>query len=221
MLISGRLAAQEKVAHFSLWKPKDGLEKKFEAGYKEHLQWHKTNGDTWNWYGWYFLSGPRHGQFLDATFNHAWGDFDNPVKPAEDAADNAINTVPFGDFVGSFKAVRQNNLSILDTRSLESKFLRLVTIEVTHIDTAKQVIDVLKNEYRKNGITTFLTYKMVDGGQLNQFLLLIGLKSYQEFGKVAHIQDELSAVETLLGTRVIRSITSETLLYRADMTLLP
>lgn len=85
------MAQNGPVAHFSFWQPKAGEEKNFENGYKQHLNWHKTNGDKWAWYGWYIISGPRSGQFVDATFNHAWGDFDKPVKPAEDGADNQLH----------------------------------------------------------------------------------------------------------------------------------
>ncbi|GAB3223252.1 hypothetical protein [Spirosoma arcticum] len=209
------------VAHISFWKPKPGQAKNFENGYKQHLKWHKDNGDKWVWYGWYIISGTRDDQFVDATFNHLWSDFDNSVKPAEDGADNALHTYPFGDFEGGYKMVNLTNLSISDNNSLKTKFLRLVMIDVIDIKSGKKMIEKLKTSYQTNGVKTFLTFKMVDGGNLNQFLLLIGLNSFAEFGKTENLQEELSIIETILKIKTITSITSETLVYRADMSLFP
>lgn len=60
----------ENIGQFAIWKARDGMLQNFETGYKQHLNWHKTNGDKWNWYGWYIISGDRYGQFVDATFDH-------------------------------------------------------------------------------------------------------------------------------------------------------
>ena len=96
-------AQENNLAQFAIWKPKAGNEQLFATGYKQHLVWHKTNNDTWDWYGWYIISGPNWGMFVDATFNHNWNDFDNPVNPAGDKADNALHVHPFGDVLSVFK----------------------------------------------------------------------------------------------------------------------
>jgi hypothetical protein len=215
------MAQDGQVAHFSFWKPKAGQEKNFEIGYKQHLVWHKTNGDRWAWYGWYIISGPRDGQFVDATFNHAWGDFDKSVKPAEDGADNRLHTYPFGDFIAGCKLVFLPNLSMADSNSLQSKFLRLVTIQVTDITMGKKVIGKLKSNYQLSGTGSFLTFKLVDGGELNQLFLLIGLNSFSAYSAFENLQEELNAIEGSLKIKTITSITSETLVYRADMSLFP
>src|SRR3712207_695819 len=80
-------------------KPKDGMQKQFEEGYKRHLEWHRRNHDPWAWYGWQVVAGSRLGYFIDGTFGHRWEDFGAPVGPAEDAADNALNVAPYGDFL--------------------------------------------------------------------------------------------------------------------------
>ncbi len=61
------------------------------------------NNDPWDWYGWYVISGERSGHFIDATFGHSWSDFDNPVNPAGDGADNDLHTEPFGNFIMGYK----------------------------------------------------------------------------------------------------------------------
>jgi hypothetical protein len=220
LLISVEVIAQNKVAHFSFWKPRAEQAQHFETGYKQHLKWHKDNGDNWSWYGWYIISGARGDLFVDATFNHAWSDFDKPVKPADDRADNNLHTHPFGDYEGGYKMVQLPDLCIGDSTGLQSKFLRFIMISVTDIENGKKVIERLKADYQLAGVKTFLPFKMVDGGSLNQLLVLIGLNSFQEFGKVENLQEELSAIESKLKIKTITAITAETLIYRADMSLL-
>ena len=220
-LCSNVMAQDGQVAHFSFWKPKQGQEKNFENGYKQHLSWHKTNGDRWAWYGWYIISGPRNGQFVDATFNHAWGDFDKPVKPAEDGADNQLHTYPFGDFITGCKWVYLPNLSIADSNSLQSKFLRMVSIQVTDVVLGKKVMEKLKSNYQSAGTGRFMTFKLVDGGDCDQLLLLIGLNSFSAYSQFENLQEELSGIEGAMKIKTITAITSETLVYRADMSLFP
>jgi len=222
LFLSGNVMAQNnQVAHFSFWKPKPGQEINFENGYKQHLNWHKVNGDTWAWYGWFIISGARDGQFVDVTFNHAWGDFDRSLKPAEDGADNQLHTYPFGDFVGRNKMVQVASLSISDSNSLKSKFLRLVTVNVTDVVAGKKVIEKLKNTWQVAGLQSFMTFKLVDGGDLNQLILLIGLNNFEEYSRFENLQEELSSIEGAMKIKTINSITSETLVYRADMSLFP
>lgn len=88
VLLGGTASAQDnRIAQFTVWEPKETQAHSFQSGYKRHMQWHKEAGDPWEWYGWYFTSGPRIGHFVEATFNHSWSDFDNPIEPEEDQAD--------------------------------------------------------------------------------------------------------------------------------------
>ena len=221
ILLSSTTLAQEKnIAQFAVWQPKEGLEQNFEMGYQKHLLWHKTNGDTWNWYGWYIVSGPRFGYFIDATFDHSWNDFNSPVKPAGDAADNQIHTDPFGNFKTAFKVSKVSELSSADDAGLKSKFTRLVTISVNDTPLALKTIERLRNNYAANSsVKNFMTYKMVDGGDVNQIILMLGFKDYNEYGKTENLPEELSAIESSLKEKSITAVSSETLVYRADMSL--
>jgi hypothetical protein len=211
LLISSKLAAQE-IAQFAVWRPKPGLEKKFENGYKRHLLWHKNNADTWNWYGWYVVSGPQDGCFVDATFGHKWEDFDKPVSPAEDGADNELNTVPFGDFLWRYKVEKLSHLSSPDSSVLHAKLLRFISLSVSDLPAALKLMAKFKAR-EMNNIPGFQVYKIVDGGDLNQLIILIGCSSYKEFGETTHLQEEIAA----LDIKVINSIRSETLLYQPEM----
>jgi hypothetical protein len=218
----GSVAAQTNtIAHFSVWQPKWGQDQNFEEGYKKHLQWHAANKDTWSWYGWYVISGPRVGYFIDATFDHAWSDFDKPVNSAGDHADNALHTEPFGDFKFSYKVKYLPQLSIANGTSLQSPLLRYINLTVTNDEQAKACIEKLRASYQSKGVQNFLVYEMMDGGSLNQLMVLIGYNNFDAFGKTDNIGEELSGIESLLKVKVFTAISSESWRYQAGMSLFP
>lgn len=208
------------IGQFVFWKPKEGLEQKFEAGYKQHLLWHKANNDPWGWYGWYVVSGARLGQFVDATVGHTWSDFDTPVRPSEDMADNRLHVFPFGELQAAFKVSQVKALST-DVQGLKSRFTRMIMLAVTDMPDALKVVEKLKTQYEALSIQHFQTYSIVDGGDVNRIMILLGFGSYHAYGKSAGLQVDLAAIERSLNVKVITSITSETLVYREDMSLFP
>jgi hypothetical protein len=213
-------AQDNTIGQFVFWKPKEGLEQKFETGYKQHLQWHKANNDPWGWYGWYVISGPRSGQFVDATVGHRWGDFDNAIRPSEDAADNRLHVYPFGALQIVFKVSQVKALST-DVQGLKSKFTRMIMLSVNDVPAALKIVEKLKGRYEGLSIQHFQTYRIVDGGEMNQIMILLGFEGYHAYGKSAGLQEDLAAIERSLKVKVITSITSETLVYREDMSLFP
>lgn len=214
------LAQEHRITAISIWKPKEGQEQRFEAGYKQHLQWHKRNGDKRDWYGWYVISGTNFGQFVDATFDHSWSEFDNPVNPAGDGEDNSLHTDPFGDYLVAFKLSRIEEASATDTVGLQSKYTRLITLQVTDPVAARKIIGRLKEKYLADGVKNFQCFRVVDGGNLNQIIILIGVQHFSEFNKTENIQEDLAAEERLLKTNVVTVINSELLGFRSDMSLL-
>jgi len=223
ILFSSTIIAQDnRIAQFSIRKPLVGQEMAFQVGFKRHLQWHRTAGDTWEWYGWVITSGPRQGQFIDATFDHLWSDFDKPVNPAEDHADSDVNVYPYSDIQSIFKAVHLKDQSGSATSSLRSKHLRLLRLKVTDIRSGVRILERLRASYRTNpDITTYMAFKVVDGGDVNELMLLIGFDTWEHYGKTENIQDQISTIETSLKLDAVTSITSETLSFRPDLSLLP
>ncbi|MND67052.1 hypothetical protein D3C80_584570 [compost metagenome] len=213
------IAQNKTIAQFAIWKPNPGQDQSFENGYKKHLTWHKANNDPWSWYGWFISSGPRCGQFVDATFDHSWGDFDHSVKPGEDMADNELHVFPFATLQTVFKASYLKDVSVSNESSLKSKFLRLITLEVNDVSNGIKMLEKLKTT--NTDIKTLMCYKIVDGGSLNQLLLLLGFNSFSEYEKAENLQNQLSAIESSFKMSIIKSITSETLVYSADMSLFP
>ena len=109
---------RENAARFVTWQPIDVSA--FEDGYKRHLAWHRSASDPWTWYGWTIISGDRYGAFIDATMFHQWPDFDNPVKPAEDAADNAMNVLPYGQIRSVVSYEVMSPLTVFRPQDIES-----------------------------------------------------------------------------------------------------
>lgn len=129
-------AQNSNIGQFAVWKTKEGQLQNFENGYKQHLNWHKSNDDKWGWYGWFIVSGNRYGQFVDATFDHTWADFDKAVKPSEDTADNRLHVFPFGDVQTIFKVSHYLKYSTVDTFANKLKLIKMVTLTTDTIEQA-------------------------------------------------------------------------------------
>lgn len=215
------VAQPKPIAHFSVWQPKPGLEKQFDSGYQQHLQWHARHKDPWSWYGWYVISGPRVGYFIDATFDHLWSDFDHPVNPAGDAADNTLHTEPYADFKLSYKLRFRKDRSIYDSQSLRSKFIRHITLVSKEHRTADYRIETIRSFFERRQLNNLLVYELVDGGAFNQWELLIGADSFATLGIVEELIRNILQPDTPETSTGFRSLTSETWRYRPDMSLFP
>ncbi|HEY0611666.1 MAG TPA: hypothetical protein VGD35_18470, partial [Chitinophaga sp.] len=168
------------------------------------------------------ISGPRSGQFVDATVEHAWSDFDHPLKAVEDRADNDLHVFPYGELQTVVKAARLPALCTGAVSGLQSKFLRMVTLQVTDINAGIKLIEQLKRSWPSaTPVKDLFVYKIVDGGAINQLLLLWGFNNFEEYGNSEQLQEALAAAETALKVKAVEAITSETLVYRADMSLFP
>jgi hypothetical protein len=209
---------QPTISHFSVWKPKNGKTADFTAGYKQHLIWHTANHDSWNWYGWFIISGPRDGMFIDATFNHSWRDFDLAKNPSGDGADNQLHTEPFADFLKGYKVSLLPFSDPLENGSLQTSYMRMLTIELsdviagtTHVSNAAKIFK------QKNAAQSLHGFKLIDGGNVNEIVLMIGINNFEEFGITQDLSDELS--KGVGNGKSIRNIVSETLVFRKDMSL--
>jgi len=205
LLSSSIVFAQDHdIAHFSVWNPKQATN--FQNGYKQHLLWHKANKDTWSWYGWYIISGPRDGQFIDATFGHSWADFDNPVNPAGDEANNELHTEPFADFLRSYKVALMPFSDKPDQQFIASKMLRMLTVDVSDINQAAKIVEqrALTNK--------FVVFDVVDGGSVQQLIILIPVSNNAGMLHMQEIQNSLQG-----KGNIITGITAETLLFQPEM----
>ena len=208
------MAQNHTVAHFSVWNPKPGQAAAFETGYKQHLLWHKANNDTWNWYGWYIISGMRTGQFIDVTVNHTWDDFNHSVNPAGDGADNQLHTEPFADYLRAYKVSLTSFSDAADKQLLAAKMLRMLTIDVSDIKRGEKLIEKAIADFKVTANGNFIVYRVADGGNVMQFIILIPLNSIADMEKTATFPSSLAD-----SGNIITGITSETLLFQPAMSI--
>lgn len=235
---AGEAKAQEQTgtaARIVVIKPKEGMQKQFEDGYKRHLDWHRRNKDSWVWYGWQVVAGPRLGYFVDGTFGHRWEDFDAAVAPAEDAADNALNVAPYGDFLSLGHYILRPDLSrgnLLEDRK-PSPLLELLHYHVRpgrEGDFEEVVSKFHQGSARSNPARRYTWYQLINGGEQSTYLLFLPRNKLSELQasqkSLALLLAEMypaQEAQRLSGllTSSVREVRSETLRYRADLSYFP
>ena len=190
--------------------PKPGQAAAFDAGYVRHIEWHRANGDPWTWYGWSFVLGARLGQFMDGTFGHAAADFDRPVDPAGDGADNRANVLPYADFGTHGVYRRVENGGGGATAPDTSAYLILSTYEVEP-DQAGAFEKAIA-AHRGGGASW---YRLILGGRGSVYLQMQGAAGWAE----AVSGMEARRVQAPEGT--VKNVTTELLRYRATHSYQP
>ena len=213
-------AQTQSAARIVVIKPRAGMQREFEAGYKRHLEWHRQNKDTWTWYGWQIISGDRFGYFMDGTFDHNWTDFDRAVAPAEDAADNFLNVAPYGDFLSlsHYELVTAVNQGNLLERRTPSTFIELVHYQL-HPGTEAAFENAIRQMESRQAAAKGAPrawYKLVSGGPLPSYLLMIAVNKLSELGELGSDASLLRQVKAS-----VKEMKSETLRYRSDLSYLP
>ena len=191
-------------ARITILAPNSGMQKDLEEGYKRHLEWHRANADRWTWYGWTVITGPRFGYLIDGTFHHAPADFNAPVAPAEDAADNARNVFPYAHLAGTAFYQQRDDLSRGEAKLLESPFALLATVEVT--PGRERDFEAVMRRLDSDRAC----FELLAGGTRPSYLLLFPAKT---------ISDTIRNI--IPPSDAYRSVTVETLRYRADLTYVP
>lgn len=214
--------SDKTVAKFAVWKPKDGLQQEFENGYKHHLVWHRENKDTWPWYGWYVISGYRYGYFIDATFGRSWKELDAPVNPSGDFADIKLHSLPFGEVKHLYTLIFQSAISTATQPDLRSKLLRCLLLTCNNTGEAEKVFEKLHTtlEEKLKDQRIFI-FKFADGGDVLNYQILLPVNSFEEFGKTDMVENTITSVENDMEIFPFDKITSETWIFRNDMSIFP
>ncbi len=201
-------------------QPKLGQDAAFEQGYQRHLEWHSKANDRWTWYGWSFVLGDRLGMFMDGTFGHAAANFDAAVQPAGDAADNAANVVPYADFLSHGVFRRLDAASAGQVLPDTSPFLAMTSYTVaagdeTAFERQLEAGATKPGQGRTgNGASRYTWYRLQIGGSGPQYVLMRAVSS---FGAAAELPEVLPP-----GARaMVRSVRTELLRYRAEMSYAP
>lgn len=183
--------------------PKPGQADAFDAGYERHIEWHRANRDPWTWYGWSFVLGARLGQFMDGTFEHSAADFDRPVDPAGDRADNVANVLPYADFTTHGVYRRLDQLSQGAPLPDTTAYLVLVTYRV---EPGQEAVFERAIADRRGPRATW--YRLVLGGAGPTYLQMGGAVGWEE------AVSAMGSAALTLPPDTVEEVTTELLRYR-------
>lgn len=210
------------VARIVVWQPKPGMSRDFEEGYKRHLQWHRNAHDTWTWHGWDIVSGNRVDYFMDGSFFHAWTDFDAPVSPAEDSANNALNVYPYADVraLATYEAIPA--LSNLSSQQLSERLLALCYIEVPPGRGAE--FEALVSNALTEGQLGSVVHAMlrpVNGS--TSYLLLLPFEKASQLAAPAQFFSQLleKLARATKGSPIVERYHTELGLHQAELSYIP
>jgi hypothetical protein len=208
--------AQESVARIVSWLPTPDQKDAFETGYKRHLQWHREHRDPWAWHGWTVASGDQVGMFIDGTFFRSWSDFDSPVAPAEDAADNAKNVYPYADLrtVAAYELVQGSAWTPVN---LKSPLLSAIEFEVA--PGGERAFEESATQSLKTAqLPAFALFRPADG--TSKYLLF--LPAAKPSGLASHAPTVRGLNQAAnRDAQVVRSYRMQLLRYRAELSLIP
>lgn len=217
-------------AHLFAYRAKPGQQAQMEAGYCQHLQWHRDHHDPLVWYGWVVSDGPRMGLFVDGSFGAPFAAFDRRVDPEGDGADAQRHFSPHAE--PQFRASYRLRRDLSSAFPLE-QWRPSPRMEVTRYVIApgqraqfEQAVRLTKSELPANAAHTW--YEPVSGAA-SGYLLLIARQGWADYDDPADHLDALLARsrdpqaarlrESLRG--VVKSAETETWDYRADLSLIP
>jgi hypothetical protein len=182
-----------------------------EAGYIRHLEWHRQAKDPFNWYSYsIWASTERQRWIIYATFGHTAAELSNPVSPAEDERDSAINILPHVRFEGNSIYEFLPALSRGNGVPTPAPRAELTTVELNFGD-GKEFEETLAAEQPKLKGET-LWYRLVVGGNLARYIRL------RPRANLTNIFDEEtdSALPAKLNN-LVSKVTIETLNLRPNM----
>jgi hypothetical protein len=146
----------------------------FEAGLAAHNAFHAAQQDPTPLFTWQVVSGPRAGQYVRASFNHTWADFDAEEKmAAADAADSATHLDPYlaADLPGIYRYRRELSRP---PEGGPQKLARILAFELKFGKSRQFEEAVAKVHAALAEVETwgnYLWYERIDGGQVPAWVL--------------------------------------------------
>jgi hypothetical protein len=216
-------------AHLFGYRAHPGARERFDAGYRRHLQWHRTRRDPLVWYGWYVADGPRAGMFVDGTFGAPFAAFDRRVDPKGDAADAAVNVNAHADPVlrASYRVRRELSTGLPLEGWQPSPSMQVLHYRLRAGSRARFECALAAARERLRGVPAapaHTWYEKLTGGPLPEFMLMVAREGWAEYDTEPAIGLEAllhgsSALDDLAAS--VESVEAETWTYRADLSLIP
>lgn len=126
-------------------KPKVGSETQMEQGRKKHMQFHKSQNDTWTWNTFQIETGMNTGVYVTSTCGHAWKDFDDWEKRIgkADTADANTNITPYEQAAWNGFYLYRSDMS-LGAANRPPTPITAVTIYVLHPGAQNEFTEAVK-----------------------------------------------------------------------------
>jgi hypothetical protein len=196
-----------------LYQPKPGMNRDFELGDQRHLAWHHSVNDPDVWPGWTIMTGERQGFFMDATFFHAWTDFDHPLEPDEDEANWEINVQPYADVRNFMMYDALPALTTLTTGGLSAAYMTLCHVEL-HPGAGAKFEAALAVPLR-SATMPHMVLRPVSG--VSDYLVMLSA------AKQSDLPADAAAIATMLESTgaLVDRVTTETLQYRPELSYVP
>jgi hypothetical protein len=207
------------IARIILVRPKRGLEKDFEAGYKRHLEWRRGKNDAWRWHGFFFAQGSRAGSYLFGTFQHDWTDFDQALAANEEASDFTLNVVPYTESFTISQINRLREFSSPEEVPGQSYLIEIVSYELrpgAERTFESMVGSAISGWKQRHPNIPFAWYKTINGGIQPYYIFMRTLNRWSDLRESEPFFTE--SRDTTLK-EIIKTIESGVLRFRSDLSL--
>ena len=222
-------------AQLFFYRPKDGMESQFDAGYRKHLEWHRTHDDPLVWYGWYITHGPRMGTFIDGSFGAPFAAFDQRVAPADDGKDAERTFLSYAEPTARavYRVRRDLSTGVPLEQWAPTKLVQVYTYKVRvgrgerFEKIAKRMRATLDAAKVKSAFTW---YEGVGGTASPSYMLMVSRDGWGAFdearggleGVLASVDDATVRLPLLEGyAATVEEVQSEIWSYRSDLSLIP
>jgi heme-degrading monooxygenase HmoA len=218
----------QTVANFYYYRIQPGATEKFEAGYRQHLGWHRDHHDPLPWFGWMIEGGEHNGQFVDATLGVHFAALDKRVDVAGDGANFRNMVSPFVTPQPGAMFVLLKDLStatpLEDRKPASTMQVTRFHVRPGHEAQFESAMAVAREKLAAMRLAPAHTcYRIVVGGTQTEYLLMVSranLASYDDFR--ADLDMLLSGNKALHDfADAVEGATSETWTYRPDLSNLP
>lgn len=222
-------------AHLFGYRPKDGMESQFDAGYKRHLEWHRTHNDPLVWYGWYITHGPRMGMFIDGSFGAPFAAFDNRVAIADDGKDAERSFLPYGE--ANYRAVFRVRRDLSNGTPLEqwqpTRMVQVYTYKVRlgRSERFEKIVKRMRTTLEAaKPKSSYTWYEGIGGTSTPGYMLMVSRDGWAAFdehdggleGVLASVEDPTVRQQLLEGYAAsVEEVQSEIWSYRSDLSLIP
>jgi hypothetical protein len=214
---------------------KPGMTAQYEAGRKRHMDWHRKQGDAWAWLTWQVETGDRTGSYIVGTFGHQWKELDEWDKKlgTADEADAQLNIVPssVGQTNGIYNLLA--DVSRPTAGPTPSPMAEIVTYQL-NMGAEQEFRSAMKKVHEaigKAGLDWhYFWYELIDGGEQPTFVLAIAMNGWADLAPsdppfsamLAKAYGDYEAGEILKSIdRSVRSVHSEVIRYRPDLSYVP